>query len=337
MSDEARQDEPSPSAPAPVADEHASAPATPVETPNADLSRLAKMSIEELLTGAPPIMADGSTPAAVVEDTPSDGVTDTPSDEVVHEEVKETKTPEPAKTDDSEGFDPALVERVIEENRQLIRLKGKMGQEKGEQAQEIARLNERIRALEDGRGGKELVDETDDANTDLATKLLADTRGTLRAEIEAIEQERAARAEAEAASDRIEVTPIAGFQLFAIKHDIKNVNGWVAGEEGQAVTRIVQGDPILLRALQASALGGDAEGVAQVLSRAMKLHTAGKHAATAKQTLAKERERVEAAKPRSTPRSAGSITSAAPKGLKDLKAADILNMSDAEFRRVVSR
>lgn len=332
-------------------------PAAPAETaPVAPVTQdIAAMSVAELLDDskfpAPqkrpqaddkPAKAAESTPLG--SETPKvDAAEAAPSDEAAASKPGDepsgegdTAVAKPVTVPDEAPYDAALVAKLVEENLNWRRLKGKRDDRAQEAADRIAALEQSIQEL---RSGKAKPADAE-SEVDPTAALLEDPDAKIDSRISAYLQKQAEQAATERQQELLAVAPEVGFQLFANRYSEKigpDAEKWGQSEEGQAVLKIVREDEDLQDALAFGITTGRPDKIARVMGKAYQRHQILKQATSAKAVMHSERQRIDAQKAASTalPRPAATRPSnGVPKSIYQMDWKDMLDdgrVSDDAF------
>lgn len=322
-------DEPEITPPVEADEGNETAPESPNEVSLADISwqDLLKDEVEET--------PEEST-EDVAEETPASDAGDEPqAEEESESEPAPEETPdEPQKKD----ITPELVQKLFEENRQLLRLKGKQGAELGAARDRVAELEARLARLE--KGGIEDEETSEVPQTEDEWNMLFQTQPAKAMELYEAEKARKAQAEAarkksEEAQETMALTPKVGAELFIRQNGIEDFDKWGESPEGVAVQQVIASDRKAKAAMLTAFQVGDAELVAEIMSEGLAAVRAAATATKAKQVVATQKAKADAAKPTSLPRPGRAVTPSAPKSLANVSSQDLLKMSDEEFVRTL--
>lgn len=242
---------------------------------------------------------------------------------------------EPAYADDPKPIDPALVTKLFEENRQLLKLKGKQGNELGAARDRVAELEARLARLEKG-------DAAPDAATAPQTEEEWDTLFTTNprkalelwnAEKQAAEQAAVERQRQEELQEVVTVTPEVGAELFTRQFGIENFDKWSESDEGNAVLETLGSDEDAKLALAAAIQYGNAPAVARILGKGLRIVRSQAKVTETKAKATSETQRIEASKPTSVARPGRAVAPAPSKPVFAMSSAEMLKMSDDEYER----
>lgn len=266
--------------------------------------------------GPPSVDAEAGVSVASLGETPSETPpadaappTEAPPDTPPAEAPPETP-PEPVTPPVDEAH---LIERLIDEKRGLLRLKGQQASEKRELRDQIDQLTQTVQALQErltSPGAPPSASKLSDE--ELAARFLEKPsqflltpeqareiarNETMNLLVQHTQEWQQANAEEQAA-----VAPEVAKDLFCTRHGIEtDFDSWLATDDGKAVNDIVFKDPSRRRALEGFVDDGNIQEIANVLTKAYEARNLGKRAAAARIAQNGERARIEAGKPASAP------------------------------------